>query len=106
VAAGAQFRVCDALTVRAGYSFNQNPIPDNLASENIGAGAVEQHTLYVGGSYRLSEALLVSAAYVHVFRNGIEGPLVTPHLGPIPGTFVRDEILGVDSFLAGITVQF
>jgi long-chain fatty acid transport protein len=105
LAVGAQYQLTDALAVRLGYSFNQNPIPDSEASENVGAPVVIQHTLYLGASYRVSEALLLSAAYLHAFGNSIEGPLVSA-AGPVPDTQVQDTILGADALVAGLTVQF
>jgi long-chain fatty acid transport protein len=106
VALGAQYQATDCLTLRSGYTFNQNPAPDLLATENAGSMAIGQHTLWLGGSYRIHPNVLLSAAYVHVFANGITGPLVLPGIGTVPGSFVRDELTGVDTFIGGITVQF
>jgi long-chain fatty acid transport protein len=106
IALGAQYCLTEAVTLRLGYTFNQNPIPDLLATENAGSATVEEHALYAGGSYKVNDSLLLSAAYIHVFGNSITGPLVLPPIGPIPGSFVKDEIVGVDSFLVGITVRF
>jgi long-chain fatty acid transport protein len=106
LALGAQFCATDTISVRAGYTFNQNPIPDAVASENVGSATVEEHTLFAGASYKLNDAVTLAVAYVHVFGNSITGPLVLPGVGPVNGTFVKDEILDVDSFVAGITVRY
>jgi long-chain fatty acid transport protein len=106
LALGAQYQCTDCLTLRAGYTFNQNPIPDNLATENAASMAIGQHTLWLGGSYRVHPNVLLSAAYVHVFANSITGPLVLPGIGALPGSFVKDELTGVDTLIAGVTVQF
>jgi long-chain fatty acid transport protein len=106
IALGAQYQVTDCITLRSGYSFNENPIPGRFATENAGSGAVERHTLYVGGTYRCNQCVQLSVAYVHVFGNSITGPVVLPGIATLPASFVRDEVTGVDSVIAGITVQF
>ncbi len=105
VAVGAQYCLTDALSLRLGYSYNEDPIPDNQALANVPSSAVEEHAVYLGVSYRLTDSFLFSLAYVHVFGNSIEGPLVTPQ-GPVAGTQIKDEVQGVDSLVVGLTVQF
>ncbi len=105
LALGAQYLLTDAMSCRMGYSYNGNPIPGSQALANVPSGAVAQHAVYLGGSYRVADSWLLSLAYVHVFGNSIEGPLVTPE-GPVPGTQVKDAVLGVDSLVIGLTVQY
>jgi long-chain fatty acid transport protein len=106
LALGAQYQLSDCWALRVGYTFNENPIPDGFATENSGSMAIGQHSLWLGGTYRANANVLLSLAYVHVFANSITGPLVLPGVGAIPGSFVRDELTGVDTLIAGITVQF
>jgi long-chain fatty acid transport protein len=106
LALGAQYRMTDTLTLRMGYTFNQNPIPDQFAWENAGSVLVEKHSLYLGGTYRMWERVLVSATYIHVFGNSIQGPILVPGLGALPESFVKDELIGVDALVLGITMQF
>jgi opacity protein-like surface antigen len=64
-----------------------------------------QHSLSAGLSYNVSKSFKVSLAYVHSFENSIQGPIVTPKTGPIPGTAVRTSA-AVDTVLLGATVSF
>jgi long-chain fatty acid transport protein len=106
LALGAQYQLTDSTTLRMGYTFNQNPIPDQFAWENAGSILVEKHSLYLGATYRMFERVLVSAAYIHVFGNSVTGPIRVPGLGPVPESFVKDELTGVDALVMGFTVQF
>jgi long-chain fatty acid transport protein len=106
IALGAQFQATDCVSLRLGYSYNQEPVPDQQAFVNIASETIEQHTLYAGASYNVTENLVLSATYMHVFGNSIQGPVVSPQFGALPGSFVKDEVLGVDVFIAGITVRF
>jgi long-chain fatty acid transport protein len=110
VAAGAQYQVSESLSLRLGYSYNQNPVSptgggDNpQATINSAAPAIVEHVLYVGASWRFSDALLLSVAYAHGFENSMSGV----YRGPVvivPGSTVRTEA-SADTFLAGLTVQF
>jgi long-chain fatty acid transport protein len=102
---GAQYRVTDNISLRAGYSFNQDPVRDSLTIFSVAAPTNIEHTLYVGASYRVTDALSLSLAYVHAFENSASGPYVTPLTGPIPGSSVQYNTV-VDTFLVGATVRF
>jgi long-chain fatty acid transport protein len=106
LALGAQYKLTDSMTARMGYTYGQNPIPDRFAWENAGSILVENHSIYLGASYRMFERVLMSAAYIHVFGNSVTGPIIVPGLGPLPQSFVKDELTGVDALVMGITVQF
>lgn len=97
--AGAQYTLSERTSLRLGYSFNENPIADNLSSFNVASPTIVMHALYCGASYRLTDALTLSAAYAHGFENSISGPFVTP-AGAIPGSSVRNTI-SVDTFMIG-----
>ncbi|MBY0528339.1 MAG: outer membrane protein transport protein [Gemmataceae bacterium] len=104
VLAGVQYQWTDSLTVRAGYSYNQNPVPDAQATINTSAPSIIEHVIYAGASWRVSEALLLSAAYAHGFENAIEGSYRGPTV-IVPGSSVRNQA-SADTFLMGATVQF
>ncbi len=93
-AAGAQYHVTDRLPVRAGYSFNEQPIDDAVSFFNTPSPAIIQHRLSGGFSYALSETVTASLAAQYGFKNHIEGPGVIPLLGsgPAQGTLVRNEL--------------
>jgi long-chain fatty acid transport protein len=103
-ALGVQYKLTDALSLRAGYTYNTNPIPDQQAFFNIGAPLVLEHTVAVGASYQVSKSLLLSVAYAHSFANSITGPYVTP-FGPLPGTYVQSTS-SADFIQLGATLQF
>jgi long-chain fatty acid transport protein len=106
LALGGQYQMTDTLTLRMGYNYNQNPIPDQFAWENAGSMVVEKHSIFIGGTYRMWQRVLLSAAYIHVFGNSIQGPIILPGVGPLPQSFVKDELTGADALVMGITVQF
>ncbi len=103
-ALGAQYQLTDALSLRAGYTYNSNPIPDQNAFFNIGAPLVLEHTVAVGASYQVSQSLLLSLSYAHSFANTVTGPYVTP-LGPLPGTYVQSTS-SADFIQLGATLKF
>src|SRR5262249_4341526 len=71
VAVGAQYRVGDKLAVRAGYSWNQSPIPDGVSFINTVAPTIVEHTVYAGLSWNVTEDFALSIAYLHAFENAI-----------------------------------
>jgi long-chain fatty acid transport protein len=104
MALGAQYLLTDALSLRAGYAYNGNPIPDGQSSFNVVSPTIVEHTVSIGASYRVTECLSLSLAYAHGFQNSIQGPLVTP-FGALPGSSVRSQAM-VDSILFGASVRF
>ena len=104
VATGIQYEVNSDLFLRAGYTFNENPIPDALAFFNIGSPLYYQHQMHVGFSYRLNKRVWFNAAYSYYFENEISGPIVLP-TGPIAGSNVTNQ---KDVHIAdiGITVRY
>ena len=102
---GGQLQVTDRLSIRAGYSFNQNPIPDRLAMFNVLAPAPYQHILNLGASYQLTEALVASFTWVHGFDKTISGPIIAPPGVPVPASRVA---IGqeVDTIMMGVSVLF
>ena len=101
---GVQYRLSETWTVRAGYSYGMNPIDNSKSIFNVASPAIDNNTIYFGGSYNLTKALMVSAAYLHAFQNSISGPIIAP-FGTIPGSSVGSTV-SVDSILFGVTVKF
>ncbi len=104
VALGAQYAWTDKLSLRMGYSYNNNPQDSDVAFFNLAAPTIIQHTLYTGASWCLTETLVLSLAYVHGFEADVEGPIVLP-VGAIPGTSVRSRI-SADAFVMGLTMKY
>jgi long-chain fatty acid transport protein len=104
VALGAQYQWSENISFRMGYTWNENPVPDSNASFNVVSPLIIQHTVYVGASYDITDACVLSLAYLHGFENSIEGPIVTA-AGTIPGSSVKSSAY-VDSLMFGLTVKF
>jgi long-chain fatty acid transport protein len=104
VAAGVQYQLTDALSLRIGYSYNPNPIPDRNSVFNIQSAPLYEHVVYLGASYKMTEAWTLSGSYFHAFENSITGPIVTPS-GPVAGTAVKTRD-STDGLTVGLGVQF
>jgi long-chain fatty acid transport protein len=104
LALGAQYQMTDALSLRAGYTWNENPIPNSQTSFNLAVPTIIQNTLYAGASWQVTEDFALSLAYIHGFENSIQGPLVFP-AGAVLGTSVRSSA-AVNSAVLGATVKF
>ncbi|HEX5269747.1 MAG TPA: outer membrane protein transport protein [Gemmataceae bacterium] len=104
VSVGAQYQLTDSLTVRLGYSYNDSPIDNSQAFFNVASSTIINHSLAVGASYKVTQALILSMTYAHDFENTVSGPIVTP-LGPIPVSSVKSQI-SADAVLVGATVKF
>ncbi len=105
VAIGAQYQLSDAVSVRAGYSYNQDPISSAVSSFNVASPTILEHAVYLGFSYQVSDALSLSAAYLHGFENSVDGPFNAPVVGPIAGTSIRSTV-SADALVIGATVHF
>jgi long-chain fatty acid transport protein len=104
VAVGAQFRPTDCTSVRVGYSWNQNPIPDGQTFVNVASPTITRHMAFAGASWDVTPDLSLSVAYMHAFDSAVQGTVATP-AGPVPGSSVRTT-LSLDSLLFGATVRF
>ncbi len=87
VATGVHYELNPCTSLRVGYLFNENPIPDESAFFNIASPPIFQHAIFVGGGRKLTDAVGLSLSYLHAFENSIEGPYVPP-FGEIPGASV------------------
>ena len=101
VALGVQRRIDDALLVRAGYSFNQSPIRDAESMVNVASPLLYQHLLNLGGSWWLDEHTSLNVGYAYAIPSSVEGPIVMPGVGALPGTSVRNE---TDAHLFGLSI--
>jgi long-chain fatty acid transport protein len=104
VAFGAQYHLRESISLRLGYSFNQNPIDRNRTSFNVASPLILQNTLSAGASYQVTENFSLSLAYLHFFQNSSTGSIIAP-TGVIPGSSVT-SVLSVDSIVLGGTVRF
>jgi len=104
VSVGAQYHVCRHVKLRAGYTFNENPIGDDVTFFNVHAPGIIQHHLSGGFSWELPADWTFSLAYHHGFQNTISGPWHGPG-GAIPGTSVTST-LSTHSMTGGVAKRF
>jgi long-chain fatty acid transport protein len=105
VATGVQYQLTDALSLRCGYTFSENPIPDESTFYNLGSTAIYKHIVSVGASWRITCRTSLSIAYLKAFENSISGAVEAPGIGPIPGTSVTSR-QSIDALVAGLQVKF
>lgn len=91
-AAGAQYQWNDLLSLRTGYTFNQNPVSNNNAFFNVATPLIYQHMLSAGSSVVLSESTSCHLAYSYMFENTRTGPLYTPGIGAVPGSSLDNSL--------------
>ncbi len=101
---GTQYQMTDRLSVRAGYIWNENPIPDSQTSANVASPVIIEHILSAGASYQVTDDLALSVAYSHGFENSITSPIVLPG-GALAGTSIKSSA-AVDMLFVGATVKF
>jgi long-chain fatty acid transport protein len=100
VALGAQYQATDRLTFRAGYLYNQNPIPHELTLFNVQLPGIITNTLAFGSSIQVNDNVVLSVAWTHGFRNSIQGDVKE-----LPGAFTRFDTQ-VDSIQLGFNIRF
>jgi long-chain fatty acid transport protein len=100
VALGTQYQATDRLTVRAGYLYNTNPIPNPVTLFNVQAPGIITNTFTVGASYDVTENVTFSAAWMHAFRDSIQGPILQ-----LPNSSVRLDAQ-IDTLWAGFNIKF
>jgi long-chain fatty acid transport protein len=100
VALGTQYQATDRLTLRAGYLYNTNPIPNPVTLFNAQAPGILTNMLTLGASYDVTEDVTFSLAWMHGFRNSIEGPILQ-----IPHSSVRLDAQ-LDTLWAGVNIKF
>jgi len=106
VATGVQYQLTDALALRCGYMFTENPIPDDATFYNIGSIAIYKHMLSVGATWQISSRTSLTMASVKALENSISGAWESPLFdGPVPGTSVTAR-QAVDCLVTGLQVKF
>jgi len=64
---GADYKACKKLTLRCGYAYGSNPVPESTVFPAF--PAVVKHHFSLGGSLAVSKTIKLNAAYEHAFRN-------------------------------------
>jgi long-chain fatty acid transport protein len=73
VKAGASYVATDQLTLRAGYNYSTQAVPNDQTFFNILAPAVVQHHLTLGLTFAATQHIELSALYVHAFQHEVKG---------------------------------
>ncbi len=102
VAAGLQFKANDRVTLRGGYNYSGNPIPDEQSMFNLPAPAIVQHHITGGLGFRMREGVELNLAAYAALENSIEGAIYRP--AAVPGTSVKNT-LSETSVLLGFTFR-
>lgn len=82
---GAEYDVQPGLTLRAGFSYCDQPVPDSQTFFNILAPGVIQKHASLGATYPVNDNNAVSVAYTHGFEQTVHGN------GSIPVSFGGGE---------------
>ncbi len=82
---GGSYAISDAVTLRAGVSKSQQPVPASQTFFNILAPGVIQTHLTAGSSWKLANRNEISVAWLHAFKKTVNGS------GSIPPAFGGGE---------------
>jgi long-chain fatty acid transport protein len=100
VALGIQYKATDRLALMGGYLYNTDPIRNEATLFNVQAPGIITNTLSLGASFNINEDITASLAWVHGFRNAIEGSVLQ-----LPGSTVRLDAQ-IDTLWMGFNVRF
>jgi len=100
VALGAQYLATDKVTLRGGYNYSGNPVPDAMSMFNLPAPAIVQHNISGGLGYKVRPGVEINVAGYVALENSISGPMMKP--AAIPGTSVKNS-MSETSMLIGFT---
>ncbi|PHQ34128.1 OmpP1/FadL family transporter [Rhodopirellula bahusiensis] len=103
LALGAQRSVGERLALRAGYTYNQNPIRESESFFNMASPLIYEHVLSMGGSYKLNDKVAVNVAWSHYFENTRTGAIILP-TGTVPGSSITNR-LSADFLSFGIVMK-
>jgi len=70
---GIAYAATDQLTLRAGFNYSTQPIPDNQTYFNILAPAVVQYHVTAGATWRFNHDWELSVFYAHAFEQTVNG---------------------------------
>jgi len=102
VALGAQYRLNDCTYVRAGYSYNTNPVGSANAGINVATPLIYEHVVNFGMSRQITDCVALNLSFTHAVDNTVSGPLVTP-VGVLGGI---SHSLSVYTVAMGATVRY
>lgn len=81
ISLGAQYKGIKKMPIRAGYTFNTNPIKEELAFFSVPATAIIQNAYQLGLGYEFSEKITINGVYhIGKSKGSTEGPMYNPML--------------------------
>ncbi|MCA9069414.1 MAG: outer membrane protein transport protein, partial [Planctomycetaceae bacterium] len=92
LAAGVQRRLTQQILLRAGYTYNQNPVKNSEAFFNIASPLIYQHMVSAGATLELTEKMDFNVAYSYLADISREGTVVLPGAGTIPGSSFTNNL--------------
>lgn len=100
---GVQRQMTERLTLRVGYSVNENQIDSAFTRACIAVPFFPQHALFLGGSFKFDEHMTLHFTYGHLFRATSTGPFGGPGTEGTGDCTVSAE---ADELTAGISFNF
>ena len=92
---GVSYQAHPKLTLRAGYSHNDQPIPDSEVFLNILAPGVIQDHLSVGATWNFDQHQEISIAYTHALEDEVKGKISPAFGGGEAKLKMSQDILGL-----------
>jgi len=113
LSAGLQLKAINKLPLRFGYTYNTNPIQEDLTFFSVPATAVIANAFQFGFSYEFSDSFVFDAMYHYGMSDGkTSGPLLSPMmisqndpLGAIPGSEVAYDMT-TSLIMVGLNFRF
>ncbi|MDE3236190.1 MAG: outer membrane protein transport protein [Bacteroidota bacterium] len=96
---GADWEATKKLTLRYGYAYGNNPVPESTVFPVF--PAVVKHHISVGGSLQLSKQVILNAAYEHAFKN-----LVTASSVSLVGDQFNNSISGLANNIYHVSISW
>lgn len=101
---GSQYQLSDYCQLRAGYTYNTNPIPSEATAANAGTPIIYQHAVYCGLSRHLTSNMLLALTYYRTLDATLTGPYPDPTLASLGSTVTIRQT--IDALAAGLQLNF
>lgn len=101
---GGEYEVNKNLSLRLGYSYNNNPIRDHDTFFVLGSPAIIQNHITAGATYKITDKIDVSLAYVLGIKNTSQGKFQSVS-GPVNNTEVKTT-MGEQSAVCSLRYKF
>ncbi len=105
VAVGVERTLTDRIKIRAGYCWNENPIPDAHQYMNVSAPLFMQNVVSLGATYSFMKDFDVMFAWSHAFQTDATGTFGV-NMGGTALTGTVTNSVSADTLLVGLTKRF